>query len=249
MRLKLSSFAFTLLFSFSATASDWHKIPGELASPWTTKARPWLIGGSMLTLGILMHDETTEDPLQDSWSTRKPLGNWAEVGDLGGQAIPNAAYALGMLGMYWQTDNQLFSKRATLMAKASAYAIAANYLLKISFNQQRPNGTDYKSFPSGHSASAFVFSTVVWAEHGWAWGVPATMLATLTAASRINDNMHYLHDVVAGATVGIAYGLGVYYHTRQTEEGGSPDSTETVQWSFAPIITRDVQMGLVTYRF
>lgn len=27
----------------------------------------------------------------------------------------------------------------------------------------------------------------------------------------MNDNAHYPHDVIAGATVGIAYGLGLYY--------------------------------------
>ncbi len=244
MRLKLSSSLFVVLLCLPAQASDWHKIPGELASPWTTPARPWLIGGSMLTVGILMHDETTEDPLQQSWSQQKPLGDWAEVGDLGGQAIPNAAYALGMMGMYWHSQDKLYSRRATLMAKASAYAISVNYLLKITVRQQRPNGTDYKSFPSGHSASAFAFSTVVWAEHGWQWGIPATLLSTLTAASRINDNMHFLHDVVAGATVGISYGLGLYYFTKDLD---APKTTAS--WSFAPIVTRDVQMALLSYSF
>jgi membrane-associated phospholipid phosphatase len=52
---------------------------------------------------------------------------------------------------------------------------------------------------------------VVGAEHGVAWGVPAYAIATLVGVSRVNDNAHYPHDVIAGATVGIAYGLGLYY--------------------------------------
>ena len=54
-------------------------------------------------------------------------------------------------------------------------------------------------------------------------GVPALSLATLVGASRINDNRHYLHDVLAGATIGLVYGIGIskldqYKRTSEIEE-------------------------------
>ena len=40
-------------------------------------------------------------------------------------------------------------------------------------------------------------------------------LAGTVALSRMNDNKHYLHDVVAGATIGTAYGLGIYFRRKK----------------------------------
>lgn len=39
----------------------------------------------------------------------------------------------------------------------------------------------------------------------------AFTLAGFVAYSRINDNAHYLHDVVGGAVIGTGYGLGLHY--------------------------------------
>jgi membrane-associated phospholipid phosphatase len=62
------------------------------------------------------------------------------------------------------------------------------------------------SFPSGHSASAFAFTTGVCAE------LPALapLLAPLAAAvaySRVHTGVHYPSDILAGATIGIGSGL------------------------------------------
>lgn len=246
MRLNISRVILSALIvcACTARAGEWHKIPAELASPVTTPARGWLIGGGLLTGLALATDYDVEDPLQKSWSTRKPLGHLAEVGDLGGQAITNLLYVGGMLTSHWISGEKIHLRRATIMAKVSGYAISVNYALKLMVNEQRPNGTDHKSFPSGHSAAAFAFSTVVWTEHGWKYGVPATMLSILTAASRINDNMHSLHDVIAGATVGISYGLGLHYSNKSDET-----KSGRIHWQFIPVISKNVQLGLISASF
>jgi undecaprenyl-diphosphatase len=59
------------------------------------------------------------------------------------------------------------------------------------------------SFPSGHSASAFAFATVV--VHVWpAAGVPLRGLAALVAYSRVHTGVHFPADVVAGSLIGAA---------------------------------------------
>lgn len=188
----------------------------DLASPVTTKALlPFTIGAGSTTL-LYGFKHELGDPLQDSWTTHKPLGDGAKYGDLLGQMIPNAMYALGMGVHTWTTGDKKSRARAILMLKASAYAASVNTVLKLSVREPRPNGSrDMASFPSGHSATAFAFASVVGAEHEWYYGVAAYSLATFVAASRINDNKHRLHDVVGGATIGIAYGLGLYYRARQ----------------------------------
>ena len=35
----------------------------------------------------------------------------------------------------------------------------------------------------------------------------------------MNDNQHYLHDVLAGATIGISYGMGIYYRNQEKHDG------------------------------
>lgn len=37
------------------------------------------------------------------------------------------------------------------------------------------------------------------------------MLAILTGIGKLNDDMHYSHDVVAGATIGTSFGLRISY--------------------------------------
>jgi len=57
------------------------------------------------------------------------------------------------------------------------------------------------SFPSGHAASAFAFSSGV-ATSLPAAGVPLLALATLVAYSRVHTGVHYPGDVVAGSVLG-----------------------------------------------
>ena len=128
--------------------------------------------------------------------------------------MPNAAYVAGML-VAGAFNNRKAFHRAGVMTLATAYSAGITTGLKYAVREPRPNnGADRKSFPSGHATTAFAFSAVVGAEHGWDWGIPAYLLAALVAYSRMNDNKHYVHDVVAGATIGTAYGLGVHYVRR-----------------------------------
>ena len=78
----------------------------------------------------------------------------------------------------------------------------AKYLI----HKERPNGEDFNSFPSGHSAKAFMGAELVRIEYGeehpWL-AVGAYTLATATGALRVYNDHHWLSDVIAGAGVGI----------------------------------------------
>jgi membrane-associated phospholipid phosphatase len=80
------------------------------------------------------------------------------------------------------------------------------FALKRAINETRPNGGDY-SFPSGHSSSSFASAEFMRRRYGWRWGAPAYALAAFVAYSRVESRMHYTHDVVAGAAIGIASSL------------------------------------------
>lgn len=163
-----------------------------------------------MTLGFLAGQDY-DNRTQQRIAKDKPLGDWSEVADYAGRLIPNIVYVAGMYSAYWFTENDAYKKHGVIMIKASAYSVGVSTIFKVVVKEQRPNkGKDRTSFPSGHATTVFAFASAVSAEHGfWPFGLGATMLATLTAIGRLNDNMHHGHDVIAGATIGTAFGLGV----------------------------------------
>ena len=78
----------------------------------------------------------------------------------------------------------------------------AKYLI----DKERPDGSDFNSFPSGHAAKVFMGAELVRIEYGddhpWL-AVGAYTIATATGALRVYNNHHWISDVVAGAGVGI----------------------------------------------
>jgi membrane-associated phospholipid phosphatase len=82
----------------------------------------------------------------------------------------------------------------TREALSVAIAVAAGELLKAVIHERRPDGSDTKSFPSGHTALAFATS-------GWSTRFGLT-LGIGTGVERVTANKHHWYDVTAGALVG-----------------------------------------------
>jgi len=112
--------------------------------------------------------------------------------------------------------------------KFSTLAMVTNGILtetmKRGFGRKRPNGSCCKSFPSGHTSHSFTIATIVNELYGDQMGIAAYCLAVLVATSRINDNKHYLSDVLFGAGLGTAVGRGfaLAYRDRLNDNGIVP---------------------------
>ena len=210
MRTILLSFFILLSLSTKAHAWGFKELGEEAASPWTDQgARYTLLTGSLLTLGFAVFEDSVGDPFQDKQVRNKSLGSTSGWGDIMGQMVPNLLYVGGMGIAGYFNDPKAYD-RAIGMFKATAYAASVTTVLKYTIQEPRPNDHSTRnSFPSGHSTTVFAFSGYVAAEHGWGWGSAAMALSLFTAYSRINDNMHRLHDVTAGATIGWVYGWGI----------------------------------------
>ncbi len=78
--------------------------------------------------------------------------------------------------------------------------------LKNTTNVTRPDGSNNKSFPSGHTATAFMTATMLTKEYGsvspWI-GIGSYSVAAATGLMRVANNKHWLSDVLTGAGVGI----------------------------------------------
>lgn len=88
------------------------------------------------------------------------------------------------------------------------------YLLKHSIHKMRPDGTDNRSFPSGHTAIAFSGATVLHKEFGktspWI-SVAGYAVATITAVDRVRRNRHHWEDVATGAAIGFLSAQASYW--------------------------------------
>lgn len=88
-----------------------------------------------------------------------------------------------------------------MFAKGAAYTLAATQALKYTVREERPNGEDDLSFPSGHSSSAFQGASYLQFRYGWKYGLPAYISAGLVGYSRVENDHHYWRDVIAGAVL------------------------------------------------
>jgi membrane-associated phospholipid phosphatase len=82
------------------------------------------------------------------------------------------------------------------------------------------SGDKYRSFPSGHTITAFAFASTVtretqlwWPHSGWYVGTVMYGGATLMGLSRIYNNQHWASDVMGGAAIGTLIGLKVVKYT------------------------------------
>ena len=97
----------------------------------------------------------------------------------------------------------------------SAVLMAATVnTLKRTTHVERPDGSNDHSFPSGHTATAFMTATMLTKEYGslspWV-GIGAYTAATATGLMRMANNKHWLSDVLTGAGIGIiSTELGYY---------------------------------------
>ena len=96
------------------------------------------------------------------------------------------------------------------MAVSDAFSIALMgsvvNTLKHTVHERRPDGSNSRSFPSGHTATAFMCATMLHKEYGhispWI-SIGGYTVATATGVSRILNNKHWISDVMVGAGIGI----------------------------------------------
>lgn len=121
-----------------------------------------------------------------------------------------------------------------------------NILWKPVFGRWRPFESDgqnkfepfskHTSFPSGHSVMAWsVASVVAMRAPGWIIPTIAYGLATVVSFDRINDEAHFLGDVVAGAMFATATGRFLVRRHRGEAHGAGAIKDESVSIELVPI--------------
>ncbi len=115
----------------------------------------------------------------------------------------------------WRLGDSFWKQWAVLQFAGIGVLAALVMGIKFTVRRRRPEGewgsiyrnTDPHSFPSGHAARAFLIAVIAtWFGPAWL----ATILwvwAPLVALARVAMGVHYVSDIVAGATFGIVIAL------------------------------------------
>lgn len=110
----------------------------------------------------------------------------------------------------------------------SAFTLGTVYALKNIVREQRPDGSDFHSFPSETTALAASGSSFLWRRYGWEYGLPAFAMTQFVSYSRIQARQHRWYDTLtsSGIAAGYAYMLGTplkQRHNIDTSLEAAPD--------------------------
>jgi membrane-associated phospholipid phosphatase len=182
------------------TLNDDH--PDESSAARRRELPSWLADAERLDLAVYEVIAATETPALDR--VLSALTRAADYSKLSLAAAGLLAVGGGPLG-----------RRAAGggLASLAVTAVVVNAGLKLLARRGRPDSDAVpvdrrvlmprsRSFPSGHSATAFAFATGV-GEVSPGAAIPLRALATAIAYSRVHTGVHYPGDVIAGALTGV----------------------------------------------
>jgi membrane-associated phospholipid phosphatase len=120
------------------------------------------------------------------------------------QYVPAASvYALNLFGIKGKNN---FKDRTIILGMSSLFVAASVNGIKYTAKVERPDKSARNSFPSGHTAIAFMGAEFLWQEYKdisiW-YGIVGYTIAAGTGAFRMYNNKHWFGDVAFGAGIGI----------------------------------------------
>jgi membrane-associated phospholipid phosphatase len=116
-----------------------------------------------------------------------------EIGDYFQVIVPSYAFGMSVNEKDYEGMKQFgYSFSAT---QASVIG------LKSIINRERPNGSNNDSFPSGHTAGAFIGAAFIHRRYGIKRAIIPYVLAGFTGYSRVYARKHYWTDVITGAAI------------------------------------------------
>jgi membrane-associated phospholipid phosphatase len=221
-------------------------VQAQTSDTITSSKKPLFVLGDLATLGGFTLGTIALAPLDRHFThqlqkpqrqTNRYMKNGATLfrilGQPGSLLTATGIYLIGRFdGQRRTEDLGLHSAEAIVLASVETGAIKvitgrarpyASYENAADFQLFRGLRDDrYRSFPSGHTATAFAFAATVssetqrwWPSTRWIIGPIMYGGATLTGVSRIYNKAHWASDVMAGAAIGTLTGVKVvrYQHS------------------------------------
>ncbi len=124
---------------------------------------------------------------------------WGDASSIGRDALVAAALGFPAVQGDWKGDLEAGG------SMIAAFGVTEG--LKAAFPERRPDGSDDKSFPSGHASISFAAAATLQNRYGWKVGLPAQLVAAFVGVGRVEARKHHWYDVAAGAAIGEASGF------------------------------------------
>lgn len=159
-----------------------------------------LISYGLITRGnesLLNLDHSTNHEINEHLSESIPYDDYTQY-----------APSIAIFGLDWAGVKAKHNFRDRTLIVATSYLVmgATVQTMKRSFGVKRPDGSNFHSFPSGHTATTFVGAHILFKEYKdtspWI-GISGYAVATATGAMRVFNKKHWVSDVVTGAGIGI----------------------------------------------
>ena len=187
--------------------------------PATWEGSDWLKLG-IVSAGTFLIMETADQPIRTAVLKNQKYAFSApiEFGRMYGELYSPVAF-FGVFAIHSLITNDIYTRKiAYEIGQASLYAGAITFLLKMAIGRSRPyteqgatsfhpfsslSSKDFQSLPGGHSAAAFVISTVLSRNVNPGWlKVLVYLPAALTFVSRVYQDQHWTSDDLMGAALG-----------------------------------------------
>lgn len=114
------------------------------------------------------------------------------------------ALPLTAAGIAWYKDDRVGLAQ---LAVEGVLTVGTVYALKNIVREERPDGSDYHSFPSETTALAASGSSFLWGRYGWEYGLPAEAATAFVSYSRVQARAHHWYDTLASSAIAAGYGM------------------------------------------
>jgi membrane-associated phospholipid phosphatase len=200
----------------SLIASTWEDTKLYFTAPVRWDEEDWVyFGGALVAIGVA---HSFDDRVRDHFAvgSKAVLNGGQDTNSLRDAAPTIAIIAgTGLTAMFLDNDRDGYRETWSLL-EAGGFSAVSSAILGLATGRERPNettspnqwGKGGDSFPSLHTSVAFAVGTV-FAESGndeyrWIRRIIGYGVAGATGYVRVQENVHWLSDTVAGAALGLA---------------------------------------------
>lgn len=201
------------------------------------RALPSLDAGAILGVsgGLAVWVRSEDAEITQQWSVSEGLDRFFEPGDVLGSSWVQVGGAVATYVLGRGLDKPRTAQVGAALIRSQTINAVFTQGIKLAVRRQRPDGRNF-SFPSGHASATFATAAVLQRHYGWRVGAPAYAVAAFVGGSRLQENRHYLSDVLFGAAIGIVSG--------RTVTIGRGEAT----FSMAPLLAPGTAGVLLTHR-
>jgi membrane-associated phospholipid phosphatase len=176
-------------------------LAGNFVGLFSMTNLPPLMAGSVMTGASHGFDQSVNDYILKHQQTA-----WGNIGDF----LGSPEFVIPVIGTFYMfgrhSQNTKFRCMTYSLVQGYILVTGIDYVIKFGVGRERPDKSDHQSFVSGHAATSFMWAGILSHYYGHKAAYPAYLAAFFISIARLEGNVHWLSDILGGATVGYIIG-------------------------------------------